>query len=135
VAQNSYGASTCSGGSANCPWVTVSSFPVSNEDGTVKLTGVRPTVDSFNNLRIEWDLVFDGLPLATYNLYGMVTDKAGIFQTGTTFAQWDKKSSIEVIEYIVDPWFQTQEGDVHSGGSINSEIPSTASERYFSLNG
>ncbi|MGB9706763.1 MAG: hypothetical protein ACPLXP_01625 [Microgenomates group bacterium] len=34
-----------------------------------------------------------------------------------------------------DPWFQTKEGDVHAGGTIYSQIPSTATSPYFSLKG
>lgn len=133
VARDSYGASTCSGGSpsANCPWRDVSSFPVSNEDGTVKLTGVRPKVEG-SNLRIEWDLVFDGLPLATYNLYGMVVDKAGAWQNPSG-PQWDDKGDITLKECITDPWFQTQGGDVHGQGDIRSKIPTTATNKNFCM--
>ena len=124
---------SCSGyNSTLCPWVTVSSFPVSNKDGTVKLTGVRPTVDSFNNLRIEWDLVFDGLPLATYNLYGMVVDNAGAWQNPSG-PQWDDKGNITLQECITDPWFQTQGGDVHGQTGIHSKIPTTATNTNFCM--
>ncbi|PJE67320.1 hypothetical protein COU95_03050, partial [Candidatus Shapirobacteria bacterium CG10_big_fil_rev_8_21_14_0_10_40_9] len=34
-----------------------------------------------------------------------------------------------------DPWFQTQEGDVHSQRNIRSSIPRTALEPFFSLKG
>ena len=35
----------------------------------------------------------------------------------------------------VAAWFQTQEGDVHAGGTIFSKIPPTATSKYFSLKG
>jgi len=36
---------------------------------------------------------------------------------------------------LVSSWFQTQEGDVHAGGTIISRIPSGVTSPYFSLTG
>jgi len=140
---------SCSGREGDnppCPWGTgVSSSsitpdnPITNQNGTVKLTGVRPSVEKSveksGRLKIEWDLSFNNLAPGTYNLYGMVNDGEGIFQTGTTNARWDKYGSLTVEECRTDPWLQTQEGDVHSGGKITSKISSTATNPYFSLKG
>jgi len=76
-------------------------------------------------LPVSYSTTITGESLGTAEISVVVTLLSGL--------TCDDPAPTQVTVNPFTGWFQTKEGDVHSGGSINSPIPSTATNPYFSL--
>ena len=93
---------------------------------------------SYDSGTDEWVINWDtqNLEEGVYIIYAEAKDNDNQWCTAVGYNSCtDCRLPGVPIQFIADPWFQTKDGDVHSGGSISSDIPSTASEKYFCLNG
>ncbi|HNT24967.1 MAG TPA: CAP domain-containing protein [Anaerolineales bacterium] len=92
----------CTGGQyGGVPWSYTA--PLNNAYGTSTLTGVTKQQISPNQLSVTWTIALNSFPVGTYNIYYMLKDTTGLYQTGTAGAQWDKLTSITVANPTATP--------------------------------
>ena len=77
----------------------------------------------------------------TYTTCGLDSDEIYSSQIGARgFCSFERWSGLTPYSHHCEPglsssWFQTQGGDVHSQGSVDSNIPGATAEPYFSVDG
>jgi len=142
--------------STNKRWYLPSDIPLSN--GATLVGGSDKTYFTLSRdgtISASWRVRFESnFPLGSYNQtlhvidFSNLEDESIADETGFSLLEvdggpdpdkkWDlhRDGTLEVLR-LEDPWFQTQEGDVHAGGTIFSRIPSTcvspSCSPYFSL--
>lgn len=93
---------SCTGGQyGGVPWSYTA--PLNNAYGTSTLTSVTKQQISPSQLSVAWTIALNNFPVGTYNIYYMLKDATGLYQTGTGMAQWDKLISITVANPTATP--------------------------------
>lgn len=92
----------CTGGQyGGVPWNYTA--PLNNAYGTSTLNGVTKQQIAPDQLSVTWTIALNNFPTGSYNLYYMLKDVTGLYQTGTGMGQWDKLTAITVVNPTATP--------------------------------
>ncbi len=86
------------------------------------IASINPTTDDLSPYITTVSGISDGETILNARVYLDPGDFLGCTDTA-------------LVKVRPPEWFQTKEGDVHSQGTINSQVPSTATNPYFCLDG